>query len=212
MVLLDINFPKLTPTSGVELVCPCATCVLYGGLDVQNTARAQHWDPISGAFLLWFHWPFRKIAPKLVSKTCFAARQDFETMAQTFMLNFRMPHCAFFYYMLHDFFVTFYDFFFLFWFNFICSTTLIRFRLTRKVQSFCVWATYSPRQCAKRSEIALMPTDLDHSMWLWSSELPLALSISPWSAKMKMVHLALMTWEMTPRNKCASSAPHCRNP
>lgn len=111
MVLLDINFPKLTPTSGVELVCPCATCVLYGGLDVQNTARAQHWDPISGAFLLWFHWPFRKIAPKLVSKTCFAARQDFETMAQTFMLNFRMPHCAFFYYMLHDFFVTFYDFF-----------------------------------------------------------------------------------------------------
>ena len=94
MVLLDINFPKWTPTSGVELLCPCPTCVLHGGLDVQNTARAQHWDPISGAFLLWFHWPFRKIAPKLVSKTCFAARQDFETMAQTFMLSFRMPHYA----------------------------------------------------------------------------------------------------------------------
>ena len=52
MVLLDINFPKLTPTSGVEPLCTCATCVLYGGLDVENTARAQHWDPISGAFLL----------------------------------------------------------------------------------------------------------------------------------------------------------------
>ena len=41
MVLLDINFPKWSPTSGVELLCPCATCVLYQPHS-QGTALGSH--------------------------------------------------------------------------------------------------------------------------------------------------------------------------
>ncbi len=165
-VLLDINFPKWTPT-----FMPCDLCPLWRA-GCLNTARAQHWDPISGAFLLWFHWPSRKIAPKLVSKTCFAARQDFETMAQAFMLSFRMPHYAF-----CPCFVTFCVFLLILVLAFVPLDWsdldwLGKFRVSASEQHTALDSApkglrshWCPQTCITRCDLALLELDFRCHMW-----------------------------------------------